>query len=177
MNNNNYLTLEYIFITSISIAVSALACIYGIAYYFVSDGFTLLEVSSLPLISLLVVFTISSICLFLALKRYHDIINKIKNVPYILGTVAITGIFIFIIDIFMYAFIDKTLSSQYIQQLEVVYKQYGKSAKDVNNLKSLPFILQNWILIFISLVCGSFSSLILLKIYKRTKAKSELMTA
>lgn len=178
-NNNNFLTLEYIFITSLIIAVSALVLIYGTAYYFISDGFSLIEVSSLPLISLVFVLLASSVSLFISLKKYNQLnhnIKKIKNLYFILNVIAVTAIFIFLIDIFMYAIIDKTLSINYIEYLEVVYKQYGKSVKDADSLKNLPFILQNGAIVAMSLVVGSFSSLFLLNNYKKTKLKSELQT-
>lgn len=174
--NNNFFSLEYIFVTSIAIALSCTGCMYGIAYYFSYDSFSINEVAFFPIISLFLVFILSSLILFTSIKKYRNNTTSkhIANSYYILATVALTSILIFLIDVFMHAMIDDTLSLKYAETLQIVSKQYAVSSKNINNISKIPFILQNVMMTCIGLISGSFFSLFILSQYK--KMKSNLQT-
>lgn len=74
---------------------------YGIAFYLSSDGFSIDEVALFPILSLFLVFTISSFILFTSIKKYRSNTKPkhIGSIYYILTTITFTSILIFLIDI------------------------------------------------------------------------------
>ncbi|MDR4893962.1 MULTISPECIES: hypothetical protein [unclassified Chryseobacterium] len=174
--DNNLISLEYIFITSIVIALSFTGCIYGLAYALSYDNFSMTAVSFFPVFSLLIAFIIAAIILFLSLKKYKSVeeINHIANFYYIICTFILSSIMIFLIDVFVYALVDKTLSLKYAETLQIISRQYAVTSKNIDYMKRIPFILQSGVMIFTGLLAGSFSSLFILSQYKNIKNHSDL---
>lgn len=174
--DNNLLSLEYIFITSIVIALSFTGCIYGIAYYLSYDNFSMTAVAFFPILSLFIAFIIATIILFLSLKKYKNAkkVNHIGNFYYVICTFILSSIMIFLIDVFVYALIDKTLSLKYAETLQIISRQYAVTSKNINYMKKIPFILQSGVMIFTGLLAGSFFSLFILSQYKNIKKQSDL---
>lgn len=176
--DNNLISLEYIFITSIVIALSFTGCIYGIAYYLSYDNFSMTAVAFFPILSLFIAFMIAAIILFLSLKKYKKVkqVNHIANFYYVICTFILSAIMIFLIDVFVYALIDKTLSLKYAETLQMISRQYAVTSKNIDYMKKIPFILQIGVMIFTGLLAGSFSSLFILSQYKNIKTQPDLQS-
>ncbi|PXW08861.1 MULTISPECIES: hypothetical protein [Chryseobacterium] len=176
--DNNLLSLEYIFITSIVIALSFTGCIYGIAYSISYDNFSMTAVAFFPILSMFIAFVLAATILFLSLKKYKNEkkVNHIANFYYVTCTFILSGIMIFLIDVFVYALIDKTLSLKYAETLQMISRQYAVTSKNIDYVKKIPFILQSGIMIFTGLLAGSFSSLFILSQYKSLKKQPDLQS-
>jgi len=176
-NNNNYLTLEYIFITSMLIALSGMILIYAVSYYFAYDGFSLVEGSFIQLIIFMITLLSTSALLFLSLKKYTAVtaIKHIKKRYYIGGIFLLSAVFIFLIDVFMHAVVDQTLSVRYAEMMMFVSKHYHQPmGKSMEQISRIPFVVQNALIIIAGLLFGNVLSVVLFNRYQKEKSSNNL---
>jgi uncharacterized membrane protein AbrB (regulator of aidB expression) len=169
MNN----TIDYIVKTSFFTAFAIVISVYGIAYFFENDGFSLMEVAFLPFLIGLIFIILSFTISFVFLIKYNNLTGKtpIKSIYYIAWVSLVSLILIFITDTFMHTFFDKELSKKYAKKLIEIAIAYKKPTDDIENLSNFPFLFQNWTICLIGMILGNFFSWMVFRIYKENKLK------
>ena len=157
---NNKENIVFTFETSLLISVIAFAITYLISYFWLRDGFDMLEVSFLSITSSVIFFfTFLIVCILQINLFIRESLktNKKKFSKYFL----LLLIFIFslsfftFLDTLIFYFVDDSIPIEFSKALEKLAQNSGQNLEGMDDFKNMSFSLQNSILNLISLLISS----------------------
>jgi hypothetical protein len=168
MNKKNNLLFSSHIQAALIIALTTFILSYVILYQWQKDGFSIMEISVMALLTAIIIFFIIIAVNIWHVNNYRKKsivkgINPIKKVWSVIIIAIASFTLLSLFDSLLFYFVDKSIPQSYAEGLGDLLKSSGQSTESLNEFNEMPFMLQNGIVIFIAAIIGSLISLIFIK--------------
>lgn len=157
---NNKENIIFTFETSLLVSIIAFTLTYLISYFWLRDGFDMLEVSFLSITSSVIFFfTFLIVCILhtnLFIRESLKNNKKYFNKYFLLFLVFIFSLSIFtLLDTLIFYLVDDSIPIEFSKALEKLAQNSGQKLEGMDEFKNMSFSIQNSILNLISLIISS----------------------